>query len=261
MSHKKQQKKTNTDKARKSISPKSISWLTPALLVAIVSIALVCIFLIPNVSTSNDDIISETGNNLTEMAEYLMQKYDDGFSYVADANGGVSLFYSNKTGEIAVMQTETFLENANVNKALYTNKYADNGYLFANQKDVVQYYTNLLNMDLGAYRIYVLNDLPADPSTVTPATPYKDYAAAIANLSPVRVLILTDKALTEDEVSHINTKIKETGIPTMLRVAKYPADKQETATAGIILAKWSQQEVLIHENINTDFFETDIPVQ
>lgn len=232
-------------------------WLTITLTIIIVAVAVAVIFIIPNIHSGHNDVISESGNNLTEMAEYLAQKYNDGFSHVGDANGGLSLFYSSKTGEIAVVKSDDFLSAVTIDKSLYSEKYADNGYLSFKQREIVEYYSNLLSMDLGTHRIIIMNDLTVNPSAIQPTTTYKEYAQIIAKLSPMRVLILTDKTLSEDEIAHMNAKINETGIPTMLRVAKYPAELQDNISAGAILAKWSQQDIIIHENINTEYFETE----
>lgn len=234
--------KTNTQPE----SSQSAHWLTIGL-VSIVLVATIIgsIIIIKEMSGNNSftPTIAPTvpieeniaGNDTDDIAKYLKEKYNMEFTHEF-TSAGASVFSSdNLPGLIQVFRREVVQSLDPSIAHLFTDAYADNGYMIVNMKRAATYYSKHLSGDFGNHTLLTYIDIVANPSEVTVNTPYEQYLQSIANLSIPELIILTDKILTDDEKATLDQDMQKLGTPVTVRVFTLDAAKQNQVTPSDIM--------------------------
>lgn len=202
------------------------------------------------------------GNDVAHAEQYLEEKYGIDFVY-ADSTSGMSLFDSaDLMYTVAIMRREVVHTMPNVKKELFTDIYADNGYLIVNQKRAADYYKQFIDADLGNYTILTYIDIIANPSSVDPNMLFPTYLKTIKDLSIPELIILTDKEVSLETFASITQALEKTGNPTNIRIVTCDADTQSHMTPNTVMIMGAfHDDVQYFERINqnADNTATTVP--
>lgn len=215
--------------------------LTIALIatVLIAAIALVLIMWQPwadKLPSAPVDPNNSAGNNIEHAEKYLEEKYGLDFMYV-DSTEGMSLFDAEGIpGTVAIMRREVVHSIEGVQKNLFTDMYADNGYLIVNQASAKEFFQQFVkDEDLGNYTILSYIDIIANPSAVTPDMSFAEYLDVVKELSIPEFILLTDKELSSETLKNIEDRVAATERPVTMRVVTCSQEIQQKATPNSIM--------------------------
>lgn len=199
-------------------------------------------------------------NDTEDMCKYLEEKYGIKFEYV-DTTTGMSLYAADGLhGLVAVMRKDVVHGIDGVKPELFTEKYADNGYLLVNQKKAIDYYSQFIEgIDLGTCKLMAYVDIVVNPSKVTADMSYTDYLQAIEGLTIPQLIVLTDKDVPETDLLALEKNVESKGEPITLRVFKCSAEIQAVATpSDILVVNIDSDDVLYYKRLNQeDYFEKE----
>lgn len=194
-----------------------------------------------------------SGNDTKDIERWLKEKY--GMDFVHEfSSAGASVFSADGLpGLVQVFRREVVQSfNSNIDH-LFTDIYADNGYMIVNMQKAIDYYKEFITVDLGNHTYLTYIDIIANPSKVKADTPYPQYLDAIAELSIPELIILTDKTLSEEEKNTLGNEMKAIGKPVAVRVFTMPTEQQSKVGPGDIMQLGSgYKDVQYREIFNAD---------
>lgn len=263
----KKHKKNANYKTKPNAQPKTPEqnhWLTIGLVAVVLLVAIIgSIFIIKKMSGANSSPspvaptvpIEENpaGNDTEDIAKYLKEKYNIEFTHEFTSSGGSVFSAENLPGLVQVFRREIVQSFDSSIAHLFTDTYADNGYMIVNMNKAATYYDEHLSGDFGNYTILTYIDIIANPSEVTVNTPYEQYLQSIANLSIPELIILTDKILTDEEKATLAKDMTALGTPITVRVFTLDADKQNLVTPSDIMPLGSgDKDVQYYKTFNAN---------
>ena len=257
--------KTNKQPATQ-LNPKQVNPLTLVLIAAVLIVAIVgTVFIVKDYNNNTSNVaptvpadVNPAGNDTEDIAKYLNEKY--GVEFVHEfTSAGASVFSAEGLpGLVQVFRREVVQSfDANLDH-LFTDVYADNGYMIINMQKAVDYYKEFISVDFGNCKYMTYIDIIANPSSVTKSTPYTQYLKAIENLSIPELIILTDKTLSEEERATLKNELTEMGTPIAIRVFTMDSKMQAQCNPGDIMQVGStHKDVQYYEILNADHILED----
>ena len=193
------------------------------------------------------------GNDIEDIARWLKEKYGAEFTHEFTSAGASVFSADGLPGLIQVFRREVIQDMDTNRSHLFTDIYADNGYMIVNMQKAVDYYKEFITVDFGNHTYLTYLDIIANPSKVTPATPYTQYLDVIAELSIPELIILTDKPISDEEKATLANEMKAMGKPIAVRVFTLPAELQSKVTPGDIMQLGTgYKDVQYREIFNAD---------
>lgn len=187
------------------------------------------------------------------MKLYLNKKYNMNFTHEFTSAGASVFSAESLLGLVQCFNRNTVQQVHPELAHLYTEPYADNGYMIINNTKAAAYYRNATHVDFGAYRILCYVDIIADPSGVTKDMAYETYLNTINGISIPECIILTDKTLRSDELEQLEKDLISTGNPVAVRVFTMEADKQaEVAPSDIMQLGSGYKDVQYRKILNVE---------
>ena len=275
MSKNKKRKNSNYKTTKTHATPMSASKNTPAkphiqpltiILIAVILAVAILGSLIMFTDVFKGEPVAPTvpveqnaaGNDTEDIARWLKEKYGAEFTHEF-TSAGASVFSSDGLpGLIQVFRREVVQGLDDKRSHLFTDVYADNGYMIVNMQKAVDYYKEFITVDFGNHTYMTYLDIIANPSKVTPSTPYAQYLEVIAELSIPELIILTDKTLSEEEKVTLGNEMKAIGKPVAVRVFTLPTELQSKVTPGDIMQLGTgYKDVQYREIFNADHLLQD----
>lgn len=236
MSKKNKKKNSNyqTKTPKQPTATSRSNLLTIVLIVAVLLVSVIgCIFIInrndkPNQPTAPIVPVDQNpaGNDTDDMAKYLNEKYGMEFTHEFTSAGASVFSAEGLPGLVQVFRREVIQTFDSSIAHLFTDAYADNGYMIVNMKKAAEYYEERISGDFGNCTFLTYIDIIANPSKVTADTTYPQYLNDIANLSIPELIILTDKILSDEEKVAIENDMIALGTPIAVRVFTIEAEEQ-----------------------------------
>lgn len=243
--HKKHSYHKSTSDAPLKTSIKN-NWLTIILITAVLLIAIVgLICLIKGTSDANPSpaptaptvSIEENpaGNDVEDIQRYLKEKYNMEFTHEFTSAGASIFSAEGLPGLVSVFRREIMQSFDSSVSHLFTDAYADNGYMIVNMQKAATYYNERMSVDFGNHTILTYIDIIANPSKITVDTPYEQYLKEIANMSIPELIILTDKTLSQEDAALLDKEMTALGTPVAVRVFTMEAENQHLVTPSDIM--------------------------
>lgn len=237
-----------------------ISKTTIVLIVAVLLVAIIgAIFIFTDINQNDNKApivstdINSAGNDTEHIAKYLKEKYHMDFTHEFTTSGASIFSADGLPGLIQVFRREVVQELDESRAYLFTDMYADNGYLIVNMQKSVDYYKSKTKIDFGNATFLTYIDIVANPSKVNADTTYEEYLRIIKDVSIPHLIILTDKTMSEEELSTLESEMKALGHPLAVRVFTLDAETQAKMDPGTIMAYGStHQDVQYYKMLNAD---------
>lgn len=192
-------------------------------------------------------------STIKNMTTWLNEKYNVEFTHEFTSAGASVFSAESLLGLVQCFNRNTVQQVHPELAHLYTEPYADNGYMIINNTKAAAYYRNATHVDFGVSRILCYIDIIADPSSVTKDMSYEDYLSVINGISIPECIILTDKTLSSDELEQLEKDLIATGNPVAIRVFTMEADKQaEVAPSDIMQLGSGYKDVQYRKVLNAD---------
>lgn len=251
--HKKKNNRRKTTQKPIVTQKRPIPWLTIALIVMSVILAVTVALVIWKPWQSETEPTPE----LRATEQYLENKYKRNFDYYTTVSGNLDLYTTpGVDGLISVGPTQTFVTNYGYEKELLDANYADNAYPILKAKEIEEYYAKHLGDVCGKYRILMdfgagafPNDMNMEMSVSDAMKKYPDYMVPT-------LFVLTDKKPSQTQLDTIVKSFEDSGDSLLLRMAYATEAAQKTAELDVVALSWSQNEnVLLNKDINIDWEE------
>ena len=257
--NKKKNRNYKTTKQPAAPQKKSVNKTTIILIAVVLLVALIgTIFVVKDIHDNNtaptvSTDINAAGNDTEHIAKYLKEKYGIDFTHEFTTSGASIFSADGLPGLIQVFRREVVQDVDTSLSYLFTDIYADNGYLIVNMQKSVDYYESKTEVDFGNSTFMTYIDIVANPSKVTADTTYEEYLRIIKEISIPHLIILTDKEMSEDELQELEEDMKSLGHPLTVRVFTLDADTQAKMDPGTIMAYGSTyKDVQYYKIFNAD---------
>ena len=196
---------------------------------------------------------SVADSDAEKMKQYLNKKYNIDFTHEFTSAGASVFSAEGLPGLVQCLNRDAAQQIHPELAHLYTEPYADNGYVIINNAKVAAYYRDATRVDFGVSRILCYIDIIADPSSVTKDMSYENYLSVINGTSIPECIILTDKTLSRDELDQLERDFSVIGSPVAVRVFTMEANKQDEVGPSDILQLGSgHKDIQYYKALNAD---------